>query len=410
MCQWIAGLCAAAALAVGMLCSPSFCRAKPPDLPRDITQRCPESFDGPHAEGFSAPSEPPPRQPPVTPTEREEHPSPLSPWGRGVGGEGYSRDAHPAGAAEEQDAPPERRWFREPTENRRADLPATPQRRDMDRSSNDDARRLEMLRQTEPLDTQPRRPTVQERTQRADELQLVHYDESLPLVSVEVKRMPSADEAQSPSAVDLRRQWRAFINGGFTLEPSHYVEFPWGSWYLRNLQGFMIFDWSQPGVGSLEADDKYESRGFSNIEGSVTHRPPAPALYVFDRELRFNSIGVMYGVIRKDSALGFLSHPQFVPYLEFKFDSIGRMYAVIPEAAFAAPTEPDPDCSKKVISCCPGFASPIVLRPFIGVSATPYLDELCERFGVRGFVDCDGSIFFDRDESIPRLPVGVVYD
>jgi hypothetical protein len=277
MFPWLGSLCAAA-LAVGMLCSPTFCRAKPPDLPRDITQQCPEGRDGPHAAGFPerpAPPETPPRQ------------SPLSHWGRGVGGEGYSHDDHPAGAAEEQDAPPERRWFREPTGNRRANLPATPQRRDMDRSVSGDARRLEMLRQTEPLDTQPRRPTVQEGKNRGEELQLVRCEDALPTKSLDadVTRMPYADEAELPSwhaqsTLDNIRKYAEWKNGRSqaatrspelsaaraippleetlglkssawkivvpAAEPSHYVEFPWGSWFLRTIYGVKVYDRPEP--------------------------------------------------------------------------------------------------------------------------------------------------------------------
>lgn len=191
MFPWLGSLCAAAALAVGMLCSPSFCRAKPPDLPRDITQRCPEGFDGPHAEGF--PERPAPPESPHPQVERS--PSNAS----AADSQPPAQTDHPTGAAEEQDAPPEHRWFREPTEDRRVNRPTQPQRRNMDRNSGDDARRQELLRSTVPLDTSPRRPSVQERTRRSEELQLVRYDELLPLEPVEVKKMPYADEAELSS-------------------------------------------------------------------------------------------------------------------------------------------------------------------------------------------------------------------
>ena len=352
MCQWIAGLCAAAALAVGMLCSPSFCRAKPPDLPRDIKQRCPEGFDGPQAEGFPAPSEPPSRPSPDFPGEREEQPSPLSPLGRGVGGEGRS-PSPVAGAAEEQDALPERRSYREPTENRRANLPAMPQRRHMDRSSNDDARRLEMLRQTEPLDTQPQ--GVAEHGVSNDEAPSTSVTDS------SRQYMPRADE------VDDRNKNSKYACRiiAFTLTSCDELS----TCQRFQLTALLWTEWAIDWTGLMTYDSPKAERVKQSAGPGAMHR----------------------------MSDDFRSFPcatplRIAPDLEYRTNSIGLMSASIHKDAFREPIGPDfNDAERSMASCCPGFASPIMLRPFVGVSETPYLDELCERFGVRAF-DCDGSV------------------
>ncbi len=149
MCQWIGSLFAAA-LALGALCSPTISWSKPPDLPGDISQQCPEGRDGPQAAGFA--ERPAPLETSARPQTQLDRPvDPIN------SPRPAAQPDRSADAAEEQDAPPQHQTYRAPTESRRINLPTQLGRRAMNRNSSDEARRQEMLRSTMPLAPIPQR-------------------------------------------------------------------------------------------------------------------------------------------------------------------------------------------------------------------------------------------------------------
>jgi hypothetical protein len=198
-------------LAVAAAMTPgAICLAKPPDLPADITQHCPTGREGEHAQGFSArpqrqadrqqvqrgrehivarPAWPQEEQAPLTPREIQarhlfdiaEHCRrlgdvakartcyeethllcPDSAWGRSAIDRlrALDRARMPLDAGEEQEAPPERIRQRDVNPPRRDSTLPTRRERSQRPVSDDDARRREMLRTTQPLGTPPEYPEI----------------------------------------------------------------------------------------------------------------------------------------------------------------------------------------------------------------------------------------------------------
>src|SRR5262245_13943753 len=133
-----------AVILVGTISPINICQAKPADLPGDIFQQCPQARDGQQLDGSPQRPDAAEALPPRTAPMREFDRLPV-------------RDA---GNVEEQEAPPARFNYREPTERR--DTNTTPgwRSRDPHRQSSEDERRQEMLRSTEQLDTLQERPIV----------------------------------------------------------------------------------------------------------------------------------------------------------------------------------------------------------------------------------------------------------
>ena len=143
MYQWI-GTVFATLLALGGLCSPSISWGKPPDLPGGIDQQCPEGRERQQGDGFG---------------QRPETPEPPTASSREAG--------------EEQEAPPATQQIRVPTERRRG-VNVQPERtRERQRPTSEDVRHREMLRVTQPLETQPQRPMEEFEVVQEEEFEAV---------------------------------------------------------------------------------------------------------------------------------------------------------------------------------------------------------------------------------------------
>jgi hypothetical protein len=157
--------------------------------------------------------------------------------------------------SEEQEAPAERQLQREPTERRGENLEPTSRRsRQTIRPVDDDARHREMLRSTQPLETQP------EQLLEDDETEAIQYDEVPPVAFTgpqrdSPRRMPLADEevTDEPKTTSPR-SWTPgldFQGGrcgyGAQVETDfkhRTVQLPCGVWVSRSLCGLRFLDWS----------------------------------------------------------------------------------------------------------------------------------------------------------------------
>ena len=300
------GIAALTMLLFGAISPSARCHAKPSDLPGDVTHQCPAARDGQQVEGFSQqPDAVNPLVPPPVRTRQQVQ--------RDRGGSHslmslkVDRTPRSGEDAEEQDAPPTRTMYREPTERRGAIAQPAPRARERERRIDDDLRREEMLRSTEPLETQPQRPLDEDETLQEDDLEPGQYDEVPPAAltgplsrppheqTPVLKRMPRADE---DSRTDDEHPGSLLLGAGIQSSgdvcENHIINFPWGVWLSRSLCGVRVFDWSSPCVVNQYDRGIIVGGGIMDAtQGSYEIRPSTCASETeCTLEFKCNSIGL----------------------------------------------------------------------------------------------------------------------
>ncbi|GEM_PF-5591002 len=415
------GIAAFAMLLFGAISPSAICHAKPADLPGEVGQRCPVGRDGQQIEGFSqrpdAVETPPPGS---TPIRARELPR--------------TRPARDIGSFEEQDAPPVRLNYRDPTERRGTSATPASRIRELIRRSSDDDRRQEMLRSTQPLDTLPKRPANEGVTLPEEELEAVQYYEVPPKVFTgplshpryeEGCLRPAEDDEHSwlPAAtwanIRAYRKWKAeqianlaqadstnrpntrpfdSWTPGFELSDLRWgsgiqadcdffpkiqiVKLPWADWVSRSLCGMRVFDWSPKcDVRQYHCETVAACATGEIVPGHWGYLPPT-----------------------------FASAKEYT--LEFKRS--GNFHACIPPFVFQLRDPNEPELfDSRLVDSLPGVAMTFPAHDCIGrgrllLRASPMLILVYPVGGeASGFVDCDGSAQPIHGDHIPQpLEIG----
>ena len=317
------------------------CLAKPSDLPGDIFQQCPQARDGQQLEGF-------PQRPDAVEAPRSAP----------VGTRELTRRAvRDAGTFEEQESPPARFNYREPTERRGTHPAAGWRLRDPQRESSEDERRQEMLRTTEPLDTLSQRPVTEGGEVATDE------EVQLPPVALPEQRIADA-QSWTPGF-----EFSYGVRGCLQIEIENErrriesMRFPWMGWAVRYRHSLMWFDWSPSCV-----PQDYEDAG--------TCPPP----------------------IFISGSTAFANDRGNEPILEFKGNAIGFSMATIRVDAFVKRVEQQREFSERYrAGSIPGDAVVIPAHDCCGCRIMlwgdrPHFIVRYSQNAIRGFVDENGHV------------------